>query len=186
MSHVLGVYGNEVRRLINAGQCRVCKATMLIPARFAAQAKYCSRKCAALAVSTKIPVNCAVCNKTFERQKKKVEKSKLQLFFCSWNCKNSTQRINGLIVPRHYGTGAAPIISDDEYDRLLQIQNGLCAICKRKERVANKALATDHNHVTGKIRGLLCMRCNAGIGLLGDTITAVQNALDYLRIADVV
>ncbi len=187
MQHILGVYGNEIRRLVDAGTCKICGACIRIPERFADKAKYCSRKCAALAVSTKIPISCAVCDKVFERQRRKVEKSKSQLFFCSWECKNSTQRINGLIVPKHYGTSktSTPVISDAEYARLLQAQNGLCAICNREERVANKALATDHDHATGKIRGLLCMRCNAGIGLLGDTISAVQNALDYLKSADV-
>lgn len=39
----------------------------------------------------------------------------------------------------------------------------------------------DHDHETGRIRGLLCRPCNAGLGLLGDQDTRVQLALDYLR-----
>ena len=55
----------------------------------------------------------------------------------------------------------------DEYDELYQKQNGVCAICGKKESHRNKygvrRLSVDHNHSTGKIRGLLCCTSSAPI-----------------------
>ena len=53
-----------------------------------------------------------------------------------------------------------------------------CECCGKK---CTRALALDHDHKTEKFRGWLCAKCNMGIGLLGDNISGVQNALDYLR-----
>jgi len=48
------------------------------------------------------------------------------------------------------------------YDRMLASQGGACAICGRLE--SGKRLAVDHDHVTGKVRGLLCNNCNICLG----------------------
>ena len=64
-----------------------------------------------------------------------------------------------------------------DYDRLLEKQDGKCAICNNSD----KRLCLDHNHSTGKIRGLLCTRCNRGIGLLGDNVETLKNAIEYLQ-----
>jgi hypothetical protein len=67
---------------------------------------------------------------------------------------------------------------------MLLKQNDCCAICKRhKSEVTVKRknhLCVDHNHSTGKIRGLLCDKCNRGIGLLCDDIDILKNAIEYL------
>lgn len=56
------------------------------------------------------------------------------------------------------------------YNEMLCRQEGVCAICRQPERVVFKgkikALAVDHNHATGEIRGLLCMRCNVEVGII--------------------
>lgn len=78
-------------------------------------------------------------------------------------------------------------ITLEEYKNLLEEQGGVCAICGEKERVVRRAksgqemLAVDHCHETGKIRGLLCFKCNTGIGALGDSIEGLERALNYLR-----
>lgn len=76
-------------------------------------------------------------------------------------------------------------ISLDEYNQMLSAQNGVCAICKQPETHKRndkvKALAVDHDHGTGKIRGLLCADCNTGIGKLKDSVNVLQSAIDYLR-----
>jgi len=64
-----------------------------------------------------------------------------------------------------------------DYCRIADAQGGCCAIC----RDASQKLVVDHCHVTGVVRGLLCDRCNVGIGRLGDNATGVQKALDYLK-----
>lgn len=59
---------------------------------------------------------------------------------------------------------------------LLAAQGGGCAICG-----GNHLLGVDHDHVTGNVRGVLCRRCNSGIGQLGDDPARVERALIYLR-----
>ncbi len=66
-----------------------------------------------------------------------------------------------------------------EYDRLLASQEGGCAICERPPR-EDSALHVDHEHGTGRIRGLLCFRCNNALGDLDDDHDRLVRALDYL------
>lgn len=65
-------------------------------------------------------------------------------------------------------------------------QNNLCAICFREERAHHqsgtlKKLAVDHDHMTGKIRGLLCSACNTAIGKLRDNVEVLKSAINYLE-----
>ena len=74
-------------------------------------------------------------------------------------------------------------ITEDEYMKMFDVQNGVCAICHRPE--LDVKLAVDHDHRTLKVRGLLCKRCNMGIGLLGDNHETVMTASLYLRRAQI-
>lgn len=71
-----------------------------------------------------------------------------------------------------------------EYGDMLVTQNGVCAICRSPEKEERnekkKALAVDHDHATGKIRGLLCSACNTGIGKFQDKPKVLRAAADYL------
>lgn len=59
---------------------------------------------------------------------------------------------------------------------------GECACCGVDAKdVKGGKLHLDHCHVTGEYRGHLCGSCNRGLGMLGDSITGVQNAIDYLK-----
>jgi Recombination endonuclease VII len=58
-------------------------------------------------------------------------------------------------------------------------QNGLCAICKRKPA---KKLCVDHCHATGIVRGLLCRKCNTGLGCYEDNPTFLRSATAYLEV----
>lgn len=69
-----------------------------------------------------------------------------------------------------------------QYNKLLDIQNGVCAICKNKT-VGN--LDVDHCHETGQVRGLLCNRCNTGLSCFKDTEALLNEAINYLRLADI-
>lgn len=66
-----------------------------------------------------------------------------------------------------------------EYNKLFELQNGRCAICF--DLPSNKRFDTDHNHVSGKIRGLLCHRCNCVLGYGGDSILLFQEVMRYLK-----
>lgn len=70
-------------------------------------------------------------------------------------------------------------ITCEEYHAVLEKQNGCCAICFGIDE--DVKLAVDHDHETGKIRGLLCRSCNVGIGHLKDSKTVLASALAYLE-----
>lgn len=67
------------------------------------------------------------------------------------------------------------------YEDLLSAQSGNCAICLGENHLPNIVLFVDHNHTTGQVRGLLCARCNTGIGLLKDDIGIMFSAIEYLQ-----
>ena len=68
--------------------------------------------------------------------------------------------------------------SVQEYEALHSAQRGLCAICSMPGN--SRGLFVDHCHVTGDVRGLLCHKCNVGIGFLGDDLSGIINAAQYL------
>lgn len=68
----------------------------------------------------------------------------------------------------------------EEYFLLVKKQDFKCAICKKTELENKQQLAIDHNHKNGKIRGLLCTRCNHGIGHFKDDIFLLKQAIVYL------
>lgn len=72
-------------------------------------------------------------------------------------------------------------ISLAEYEAMLAQQGGKCACCGATKNPNGKRLFVDHDHETGAIRGIICNRCNRGIGSLGDTIEGVRRALNYLE-----
>jgi len=70
-------------------------------------------------------------------------------------------------------------ITEEDYQRILKSQGGICAICKNRD---SRNLAVDHDHETGKIRGLLCSNCNRGLGRFKDSAERLQSAIDYLKV----
>lgn len=73
-------------------------------------------------------------------------------------------------------------IPADEYAALMTAQNGQCAICKCDSGINNRGdkLAVDHCHTSGKIRGLLCHKCNTALGLMKDSQENLHAAIRYL------
>lgn len=78
-------------------------------------------------------------------------------------------------------------ITAERYDEILLSQNGVCAICNRDEPVVRRALSgkeklsVDHCHITGRVRGLLCFRCNTALGAFGDDPAMLMKAAAYLE-----
>ena len=68
-------------------------------------------------------------------------------------------------------------LTPDEFDQMLEIQNGNCVICEKSLTIPQ----VDHDHDTNKVRGLLCNLCNTGLGALGDNIKGLQKAIRYLE-----
>ena len=70
-------------------------------------------------------------------------------------------------------------ITLEQHEQMYAKQNGCCAICGILVKYSE--IQTDHNHETGKIRGLLCRCCNTGIGFLKDDTRIMENAISYLK-----
>lgn len=73
----------------------------------------------------------------------------------------------------------------EEYTKMLAAQNGSCKICKKPETAVIRGtlarLAVDHNHLTGEVRGLLCLRCNTGIAFLDNNPGILPEVLKYME-----
>lgn len=82
-------------------------------------------------------------------------------------------------------------LSQSDIDTMYAAQNGLCAVCHRpvmcpipgQNNQAKDVARIDHNHKTGKVRKLLCHRCNVGMGYFDDNTTLLRTAADYLEAA---
>ena len=70
---------------------------------------------------------------------------------------------------RRYGITAA------EADEMLAAQGGVCAVCRRADPEH-----VDHDHVTGKVRGMLCFNCNQALGNARDDVRVLQQLIRYL------
>jgi formate dehydrogenase maturation protein FdhE len=66
-----------------------------------------------------------------------------------------------------------------EYKRMFRQQKGRCAICHKPQK--SRWLAVDHDHKTGKVRSLLCTRCNTILGQSGDSLKLLRAVIQYLR-----
>ncbi len=71
-------------------------------------------------------------------------------------------------------------MSLEEYDEMFDDQGSRCAICRKKQGNL-RTFNVDHDHVTGKTRGIICNRCNIGLGCFDDDIDAVRKVLKYLK-----
>lgn len=108
------------------------------------------------------------------KREENIEKSK------NWNKNNLDKHRNNRLKSK-YGIGT------EDYNRMVEQQNNLCAICKKPETTKNsknneiKILSIDHSHITGQIRGLLCVRCNMGIGYLSldNGVELLLSAIEY-------
>lgn len=65
-------------------------------------------------------------------------------------------------------------LSHEQFNKMLDEQDGTCAICKKP------AVVVDHDHSTGEVRGLLCPQCNSGLGFFEDNPTLLSKAAEYL------
>jgi hypothetical protein len=76
-------------------------------------------------------------------------------------------------------------ITLEHYDSLLASQNDVCAICNGPETAKRngviRRLSVDHNHSTGAVRGLLCQKCNSGIGYFRESAELLKAAITYLQ-----
>jgi len=71
-------------------------------------------------------------------------------------------------------------VTPEQFEELRAAQNNQCAICELPF-VPTKVPFVDHDHVTGKVRSLLCTHCNSGLGHFKDSIKIMQSAQEYIK-----
>ena len=79
-------------------------------------------------------------------------------------------------LKKAYGIGL------EEYNKLFKDQEGCCAVCGIHQSELTRSLAVDHCHTTGKIRGLLCNKCNTALGLLNESEEIMKNLINYVQL----
>lgn len=94
--------------------------------------------------------------------------------------KQNPERAKNSDLKRSYG------ITLVEYETMLAAQDGKCAICKGPERTRDKdggprRMPVDHDHETGKVRGLICTHCNRALGMFKDDIKILKSAIAYVE-----
>lgn len=82
------------------------------------------------------------------------------------------------MIARNSALKAVYGITLDDYNKLFEKQNGRCAICSKTQE---RTLHVDHCHSSGRVRGLLCQKCNMAIGLLHDSADLLKKAVKYLN-----
>jgi hypothetical protein len=109
--------------------------------------------------------------KAAQSQKAWIEKHKEQRrsMMRAWWAKNPG-------LKSEYARKSAYGLAPGQYAAMVSAQNGLCAICR-----LSGPLVVDHDHVTGKIRGLLCQCCNRAIGLIKESPDRLRAAAQYLE-----
>jgi hypothetical protein len=94
----------------------------------------------------------------------------------AWRRKNRERRLEKM---REIHLRSKFGLTPDEYDRILQAQGGVCALCESSP-TQGISLHVDHDHGTGEIRGLLCMRCNNALGLFREDPDVLKRAARYV------
>ncbi len=89
-------------------------------------------------------------------------------------CKSKNKR-------RNYEYHKIYNISLEDYNKMLKEQDNKCLICHKQFASHRRSIHIDHNHKTGKVRGLLCPRCNPLLGLCNDDISILKEAINYLK-----
>ncbi len=120
---------------------------------------------------------CKDCSESIKRDRKGIKKREPSKYPSGID--GVKMRSRALQLKRAYG------ITLDEYDTMILSQNGVCSICGKEETVvmrgARQSLSVDHCHSTNRIRGLLCSKCNRGLGAFGDDIDIMVSAISYLK-----
>jgi len=119
---------------------------------------------------------CSEQQKVFNRKHPKYQQGQVQ----KWN-KNNPEKRHKHQLRCHYKRMYN--LSLEDLNEMFLNQNNKCAICgiDQKDLKKRKGLAVDHNHKTGKIRALLCGKCNRALGGFNDDIILLEKAILYLK-----
>ncbi len=96
-----------------------------------------------------------------------------------WRENNREQDRKNNVIKKRRKKLKALNMTEEDYKKLYNSQSGVCAICSDTD---SKSLCVDHDHKSGKVRGLLCGSCNLALGCLRDNILLVESAGQYLSL----
>ena len=121
--------------------------------------------------TTGLTSHCKKCRREYRKIYNKQTAKKNAIYSKKYRAENPEKARNSTLI-RKYG------ITLEDYKKILKSQNNKCLICLCKffKYEGN----VDHNHETGKIRGILCPTCNKVLGLFNDNIDRFHRALKYL------
>lgn len=94
----------------------------------------------------------------------------------TWRRNNKDKRF-WIDIKHHYG------LTKEQYLKMFEEQKGQCAICPTKQSEHRTKLNIDHCHKTGKVRGLLCHKCNILLGKANDDAEILRKAIRYLELS---
>lgn len=114
---------------------------------------------------------CKVCCGKSTRQWKEANKDRVKAS-ADWYTKKSEQKHRRYHLKKVYG------LTEAQYIEMKDRQNGACAICGI---ISQKPLHIDHDHSTGKVRALLCTRCNSMLGYARDSAEMLKKGIEYLE-----
>lgn len=107
-------------------------------------------------------------------------KTASRLFSCCKSCYLAQQKRDRKPVKFRDTLKTRYGLTVDQYNRLVADSCGVCAICGR-ENLKGMRLFIDHDHVTKKVRELLCINCNSMLGMANDSLVVLEAAIKYLK-----
>lgn len=127
--------------------------------------------------------------KSAQQKWNEANKDRVLLYHAKWR-ENNRERIRLQAKKYRQGNGKAPTRAKDlrvkyglmpeQYEAMMIAQNHVCAICGKTPLENGKRLTIDHCHITKKVRGLLCYRCNTGLASFHDGVSLLWTAYQYL------
>lgn len=130
---------------------------------------------------------CRQCTARYNKARKVQKRALLMKQKIEWDKKN---RRESNIVYRHASIKHKFGITIQDYIQLSEKQEHKCAVCLKPETIIDlrivptdkrKNLAVDHNHTTGKVRGLLCTRCNFALGYMLEDFDSILRLAKYIQ-----
>lgn len=115
--------------------------------------------------------DCKSCRSAYMKNRRAKNPDKLRVQSRTW-AKNNPDKV----LDSHYR--AKYDISLDQFNQMCQDQEHKCFLC---DKIPKGKLVVDHDHSTGKIRGLLCRSCNGALGVLGDSLSKINKVVQYLE-----
>jgi len=117
--------------------------------------------------------NCKNCHALEAKPRYSQNKERYNNYSKKWY-KENPEKVKNIFLRNRYN------ITLEDFNEMLKNQNNTCAICK-KDKQGERDFHIDHCHTTGKVRGILCYKCNSSIGLLNDNIETLKEAIKYLE-----